>query len=759
MPELSEERLILRNEVLIKPLRYEDRRFPISVWDAEPGEKCLVVGRIIHYHGNGRQLKVRVEDTNGEGAHKTEFYITFFHYNRWHTDKMVSGATYAFLGKVTEFAGTHTTLRGMSQPTILDLENIGKIVPIYKKNGPHSGETIAENIQKALNSHNDVQLAQITTPWVNEQVHKSSALNVPRALRVLHNPQTPDDIQKAQEALVRMEVLERAERTARIRKFRENTPGVMVHINPEEMAQFSAMLPFTLSPGQQDALEAIRKSLASPWPSRILLMGGVASGKTAICHTAARAVVYGAREGRNKVLIIAPTQPLVNQLYQKFQDFFPTIPIFSLIGSKPGTHIPDASVYFGTHGAFNRKLPWDRIGLVVFDEEHRFGTDKKFASLPETANRIFMSATPIPRSLSLFMFGEMELVRIQGTPNARRVETRLITRNEGKKAVQQVRDTLRKQKKAIIVYGTISRAEEPEIIWSGARYLSPHFPADRVAPLKHARDIKSAREESRLVGTDYLERIYRINKNFDARKLIIRQDNSEPVKFPILAYDTESQNTLYILEKNALIENVGNKKKLKKWNSILQEIRSDFYPSVSLIRESLYRAGIDMEGAIQFWERAFPGKTAIIHGKMSGREKNAVLSRFSSGETPLIIATSIVEVGIDVEGVDCLVLANADKFGTASLVQLRGRVGRNGDPGVCILISPSDDGSDYARLQAFSEETDDLKLAEMDFIDRGWGQIQGTAQSGNNSTFFRIREHRRILNEITQEIAVTQEKP
>ncbi|WP_319025887.1 helicase-related protein, partial [Acidithiobacillus caldus] len=115
------------------------------------------------------------------------------------------------------------------------------------------------------------------------------------------------------------------------------------------------------------------------------------------------------------------------------------------------------------------------------------------------------------------------------------------------------------------------------------------------------------------------------------------------------------------------------------------------------------------------WERHFPGQVEVVHGRMNAAQKAAAIEAFASGAKPLIVATSIVEVGIDVKGVDCLVLANADRFGTASLVQLRGRVGRSGEAGLCLLVCPSDTGSDYQRLQAFAEETDDLRLAEMDF--------------------------------------------
>ncbi len=756
MPQMPEETISekkpegagIRALVMTKPLRYEDRRFPIAIADADLGEKCLVIGKIITAHGNGKFLKVTAHDTNPRASGRELFTITFFHYRRWHTDLLKNGNTFAFLGKVTEFNGR----RDLTQPTILDVADTGSIVPIYKRRGNTAGTAIGEEIATALDAASDDDINGITTQWVRRAAHKLGVMPIAQAAHEIHKPTSLDSLDAATEAMAHMELLERIEKTQKLKREREKSTGVMVHVSADEIQTFAADLPYTLSPGQKSALEQVRQSLASPWPSKILLIGGVASGKTAICHISARAVVYGAREGRNKVLIVAPTQPLCAQLHKTFTEYFPSIKTHSLVGSKLKEKIPDADVYFGTHGAFNRGLDWSRVGLVVFDEEHRFGTGVKFDTVPDTANRIFMSATPIPRSMSLFMFGDMEMVRIKGRPTDRRVETRVLTREQGREAVAQVRDTIASGRKAIVVYGTIRREDEEEIQWKDARYLSPRFPGDRVMPIRAAHDVRAARDESLDIHPDTLERFYRINKSFETRRLFMRYPGSESLAFPVLAYDSDAPNSLFILEKHAFIEIRDGKRKFKKWDALLKEIRAGFYPKVAMVRESLFRAGMDMDDATGYWERTFPDQVTVIHGRLKEKDKQAALDAFTAGDKPLIVATSIVEVGIDVKGVDCLVLANADRFGTASLVQLRGRVGRSGDYGICLLISPSDDGSDFARLQAFAEETDDMRLAEMDFKERGWGQINGTLQTGVPSTFFNLKKHAAIIEKISEKI-------
>jgi ATP-dependent DNA helicase RecG len=271
-------------------------------------------------------------------------------------------------------------------------------------------------------------------------------------------------------------------------------------------------------------------------------------------------------------------------------------------------------------------------------------------------------------------------------------------------------------------------------------------------PIRAAHDVRAARDESLDIHPDTLERFYRINKSFETRRLFMRYPGCESLAFPVLAYDSDTPNSLFILEKHAFIEVRDGKRKFKKWDALLKEIRAGFYPEVAMVRESLFRAGMDMDDATGYWERMFPDQVTIIHGRLKEKDKQAALDAFTAGDKPLIVATSIVEVGIDVKGVDCLVLANADRFGTASLVQLRGRVGRSGDYGICLLISPSDDGSDFARLQAFAEETDDMRLAEMDFKERGWGQINGALQTGVPSTFFNLKKHAAIIEKISEKI-------
>lgn len=732
----------------MRPLRYEDRRFPQPARHVDAGTTALLLGQIIQVRAQARFLKVTLRDLCDSGAE--QFQATFFHYRRWHTDLLVPGASFAFLGKVGVFQGTVD----LQQPAILNRDEVGMILPIYRRRGKQGTAEIREEIRALLAASSDEALASITSAWVREALARQGALAVPRALRTIPDPPDPRILAQAQEALARMEILERVEATLRLREERRNTQGVQIHVSTEEMARFAAELPFALSPGQQEALESVREKLASPYPAKILLMGGVASGKTAICHTAARATVYGAREGRNKVLIVAPTQILCQQLFSTFSAYFPEVRAHLVVGAqgkKKG--LPEADVYFGTHGLFNRGLDWSRVGAVIFDEEHRFGAQVKFGTVPAEANRIFMSATPIPRSLSLYLFGDMDLVRIAGRPHDRRITTRVLTRDEGREAMAAVRDTLAAGRKAIVVYGAIRREEETTAVdWERAYFLASFFPGDRVLPLDGVTDLRAAWEWARMYNPDDLQRFYRINRQFSAAKILRPGDGSPPPPFPILAYDSESPDSLFVLPRSALLAiDTKGKRKAKSWDTLLDEIRAgEFYERRPLVRESLYRAGSDLEKAVGVWERHFPDQVEVVHGRMNAAQKTAAIEAFASGTKPLIIATSIVEVGIDVKGVDCLVLANADRFGTASLVQLRGRVGRSGEEGLCLLVCPSDTGSDYQRLQAFAEETDDLRLAEMDFRERGWGQVRGKAQSGSETVFFDLRKHGRLLEEIGQ---------
>jgi ATP-dependent DNA helicase RecG len=735
----------LRERLLVRPLRYEDRRFPQPARHVDPGTTALLLGEIVQVRSQSRFLKVVLRDLCDLGS--AQFQATFFHYRRWHTDLLTPGAAFAFLGKVGSFQGTVD----LQQPAILDRTEIGMILPIYRRRGKLGTADIRAEILGVLAGASDADLASITSPWVREALAQHGTLPIPQAVRTIHDPEDPRVLARAQETLARMEILERVEATLRLREARQQTPGVQVHVSADEMARFAAELPFALSPGQQAALESVREKLASPYPAKILLMGGVASGKTAICHIAARATVYGAREGRNKVLIVAPTQILCQQLFSTFSTYFPAVRAHLVVGAKGKKKaLPEADVYFGTHGLFNRGLDWSRVGTVIFDEEHRFGAQVKFGTVPMEANRIFMSATPIPRSLSLYLFGDMDLVRIAGRPHDRRVVTRVLTRDEGREALAAVRDTLAAGRKAIVVYGAIRREEEPTAVdWERAYFLASFFPGDRVLPLDGVTDLRSAWEWARMHDPDELQRFYRINRQFSSARILRPGDGSPPPPFPILAYDSDSPDSLFVLPRSALLTvDAKGRRKAKAWDVLVDEIRAGFYESRPLVRESLYRAGSDLEKAVGVWERHFPGQVEVVHGRMNAAQKAAAIEAFASGAKPLIVATSIVEVGIDVKGVDCLVLANADRFGTASLVQLRGRVGRSGEAGLCLLVCPSDTGSDYQRLQAFAEETDDLRLAEMDFRERGWGQVRGKAQSGSETVFFDLRKHGRLLEEI-----------
>ncbi len=178
-------------------------------------------------------------------------------------------------------------------------------------------------------------------------------------------------------------------------------------------------------------------------------------------------------------------------------------------------------------------------------------------------------------------------------------------------------------------------------------------------------------------------------------------------------------------------------------------------PALPLFRESALRLGKTLEDAAPLWESVFPGKVQVLHGHLPDEKKKLVLEGFRKGDFPILMATSIVEVGVDIEGVDVIIVANADRMGIASLVQLRGRVGRHGRPGLCFFIGQDDEES-MDRLRRIAAEQDDERLAIMDFWERGFGDLQSGMQSGNAARSFRLPRDARLFAQVAKACAMVE---
>ena len=381
--------------------------------------------------------------------------------------------------------------------------------------------------------------------------------------------------------------------------------------------RISGNLPFKLTPGQRTVLNAVRKDMASPTPMRRLLHGDVGSGKTIVAGLACAI----AADNRMLAVFMAPTELLAEQHYSTLLPILGAADIGCelLTGSVKqskrrnvlGTiHAVERTVLFGTHALFQEKVELPELGLAVIDEQHRFGVKQRKALVRKgkAPHQLMLSATPIPRTLSLGLFSDLDVSVLDDKPPGRMPVSTQIYRSEKRQKILEL----------------IDRKLEGQIYW--------------ICPL-------------------------------------IRDSEKQ---------DLLSAETLH-----------------------------------AIVREQ------------------FPGLNAgLIHGQMPAAEKAEILARFKAGEIRMIVATTVVEVGIDAPEADVMVIEHSERMGLSQMHQLRGRVGRGGRPGHCLLLYSGKLSEEAAqRLKVVRETSDGFKVAHADLKMRGFGEWLGLSQSGMKLRF------------------------
>jgi ATP-dependent DNA helicase RecG len=373
------------------------------------------------------------------------------------------------------------------------------------------------------------------------------------------------------------------------------------------------LLPFAPTGDQRAAMERITADLATPRPMQRLLMGEVGSGKTVVALFAMlRAVEHG-----RQAALMAPTETLAEQHFATLQALMPgeAVPAALLTGSTPARRRADVlgklasgelSLVVGTHALIEEAVAFDRLAVVVVDEQHRFGVRQRTALDGKAAGLaphvLHMTATPIPRTLALLGYGDLDVTTLRELPGGRRpVQTHVASGERARaRAYERIREELRAGRQAFVVCPLVEESEALQ-----ARAATAEF--------------------ERLTAT---------------------------------------------------------------------ELR-DF-------------------------------RVVLLHGQMRSRDKAAAMGRFASGDADVLVATSVIEVGIDVPNATVMLVEDADRYGISQLHQLRGRIGRGEHPSLCILFGPSG----AARLSALAEHRDGFRLAEIDLELRGEGELTGTRQSG-----------------------------
>jgi ATP-dependent DNA helicase RecG len=661
------------------PFRYEDRQNPRSLDELKPGEMASVIGEV----RGAALLRTRkmplFELTVGQGrlAMKCLWFNATYLEGKFH-----AGQTIAVYGKVEPSRSTSNfkmiqpqfeLLPDASDDAETRLLEVGRITPVYESLG---GARLASRWQRKVIFH----LLESMRSAVPECLPREmlARLDLPsreQALREVHFPSEAAPLAQLQsfatpahrrlifEELFFLELGLELKR----RRMRER-PGIGFETGDKVREAIREVLPFHPTKAQKRALAEIVADMRTPNPMRRLLQGDVGSGKTIV---ALQAMIVAMENGYQAALM-APTEILATQHYlaaRKLLERSSRKPRMVLLtGSldddrkrrtRGEINRGEAQLVIGTHALIEEKVEFDRLGLVVVDEQHRFGVLQRF-KLMKKPNQpepdvLVMTATPIPRTLALSLYGDLDLSVLDELPPGR---TPIVTRRVTDERADEVwafvrREVEKKRRQAYIVYPVIegTKDDQPELDFS--------------------RDEQNAGQAALKAPT---------------RKAGSRSKTEDLfANFPHEA-------------------NPAAKSGLKSAAEMHQKLSTG--PLAGL-------------------------RVALLHGRLDADEKETIMRRFQRGEIDVLVATTVIEVGIDVPNAAVMVVEHADRFGLAQLHQLRGRVGRGAARSYCILmtgerVSPQAE----ERLNAMVRSQDGFELAELDLSMRGPGEFFGTRQAG-----------------------------
>ena len=670
------------------PFRYEDRQNPRPLDELQPGETASIIAEV----RGSILLRTRrapiFELTVGQGRHALKciwFNGTYLN------GKFHAGQTVAVYGKVEPSRSTSNMKMIQPQFELLPDESddaetrlleVGRITPVYESLG---GARLASRWQRKVIFH----LLEGVRGAVPECLPRNllARLALPdreTALREVHYPpegtpfaqlqaaSTPAHRRLIFEELFFLELGLELKR----RRMRER-PGIPFATTDKVREAIREVLPFHPTAAQKRTLGEIVADMRLPNPMRRLLQGDVGSGKTIV---ALQAMIVAMENGFQAALM-APTEILATQHYLAARKLLEKSSrryrIVLLTGSldedrkrqvRREINRGDAQLIIGTHALIEEKVEFDRLGLVVVDEQHRFGVVQRFRLMkkPNQAEPdvLVMTATPIPRTLALSLYGDLDVSILDELPPGR---TPIITRRVPGEEEEKVWDFVRKQVKqgrqAYIVYPVIegSKDDQPELDFS---HDDPEVGAD--AELTAASPISKSKS--------------------------------------------------------------GAPRTVRKGKT------ADLFPKTAQQASPSAKSGL--KSAVEMHDKLSKGALAglrvgLLHGRLDADEKEIIMRRFQRGEIDVLVATTVIEVGVDVPNATVMVVEHAERFGLAQLHQLRGRVGRGAAKSYCILLTgPRISPLGEERLNAMVRTQDGFELAELDLAMRGPGEFFGTRQAG-----------------------------
>ena len=637
------------------PRRYADPGELTPIRDLPLGETVTIVAEVLS--SSFRRMRNRpgamVDVVIGDGIGRMS--LTFFAKNvgaaEWRSKDLAVGRRGVFSGKVGEFNGV--TQFAHPEYELFDDEDAARRsadaratvpIPIYPATSAIQTWQIARLVGRVLDD-----LADAPDPLTAEIREREELLTAREALELVHRPRTRNDIDPAVRTLRMHEALtlqtallqQRDAIRALAATSRPSMPGGLLE-------RFDASLPYTLTADQETVGRQIAADLVGAWPMNRLVQGEVGSGKTLV---ALRAMLQVAESG-GQAALIAPTEVLAGQHLRSITkmlgpDLAPLLMPTLLTGQMPAADRRKAAlrvasgqalIVVGTHALLGEKTTFADLGLVVVDEQHRFGVEQREAlrAKGSSPHALVLTATPIPRTVAMTVFGDLDTSVIRTMPAGR----------------------------AGIESFVAPLAEHPgwfNRVWERA-----------------AEEIAQGRQV-----------------------------------FAVCAAIDTAKKTTEAGEQQALAPEGASG---PRWGVVQLDEALATHPTLGGLRR------------------------AVLHGRMPADEKDAVMQSFARGDIDLLRATTVIEVGVDVPNASTMIVLDADRFGVSQLHQLRGRVGRGGVPGLCLLVTEAEAGTlARERVDAVAATLDGFALAEVDLELRGEGDVLGAAQAGVRSSLKLLR--------------------
>ncbi|MGC5037958.1 ATP-dependent DNA helicase RecG [Streptomyces sp. DT190] len=677
------------------PRRYEERGQLTHLADLPMDEHVTVVAQVadarLHTfasakapRGKGQRLEVTI--TDGSGRLQLVFFGNGVH--KPHKE-LLPGTRAMFAGKVSVFNRrlqlahpAYELLRGDPDEPGTSVESwAGALIPLY----PATAKLESWKIGKALQTV--LPTAQEAVDPLPESLRRGRGLlPLSEALLKIHRPHTKADIEDARSRLKWDEAFVLQVALARRRRADAQLPAVPRRPAPDGLlTAFDARLPFTLTEGQQRVTREIFADLATDHPMHRLLQGEVGSGKTMVALRAMLAVV----DSGGQAAMLAPTEVLAQQHHRSVVEMMGELAEGGMLGgAEQGTKVVlltgsmgtaarrqalldlatgEAGIVIGTHALIEDKVQFHDLGLVVVDEQHRFGVEQRDALRgkgKQPPHLLVMTATPIPRTVAMTVFGDLETSVLDQLPAGR----------------------------SPIASHVVPAADKPHFLsraWERVREeVSNGHQAYVVCPR-----IGDEEDDPGKAG---------------AKKPAQAQQSPE---------DAEKRPPLAVLD----------------------------------VADQLARG--PLKGL----------RVEVLHGRMHPDDKDAVMRRFAAGDTDVLVATTVIEVGVNVPNATAMVIMDADRFGVSQLHQLRGRVGRGSAPGLCLLVTEMPEASAARqRLNAVASTLDGFELSRIDLEQRREGDVLGQAQSGARTSLrmLAVIEDEEIIAEAREEAtAVVAEDP